>query len=150
VSLGTAALLRKARIDDPKVIPLALGPGIVGALLTGFLEWGTRTGGYLGLEGRYAVGVAEITPWWQLAGVVTTVLVAGVPALVLCLLFERFGGLRAPEDAELIGMDVHQWGGTNFDDDLEPPVIGRGVAAHHEDGVPVPRAVGSRADELPV
>jgi hypothetical protein len=39
VALGTAALLRKAGIDDPKVVPLALGPGIVGALLTGFLAW---------------------------------------------------------------------------------------------------------------
>jgi ammonium transporter, Amt family len=62
VSVGTAALLRKVRIDDPKVVPLALGPGITGALLTGFLEWGTRTGGYIGLEGKYAPGVAEITP----------------------------------------------------------------------------------------
>ena len=120
VALGTSALLRKARIDDPKVVPLALGPGIVGALLTGFLEWGTRTGGYIGLEGKYAVGVGTITPWWQLAGVVATVLVAGVPALLLCLLFEKFGGLRHPEHAELVGLDAHQWGVANFDDDLEP------------------------------
>ncbi|SFL00341.1 ammonium transporter [Geodermatophilus ruber] len=120
VSLGTAALLRKARIDDPKVVPLALGPGVVGALLCGFLEWGTRTGGYLGLEGEYAPGVAEITPWWQLAGVVTTMLVSGVPALLMCLVFEKLGGLRRTEQAEIIGLDVDQWGVTNFGDDLEP------------------------------
>ncbi|MCW2575946.1 MAG: ammonium transporter, partial [Modestobacter sp.] len=120
VGLGTAALLRKIKIDDPKVVPLALGPGIVGALLTGFLEWGTRTGGYIGLEGKYAVGVGEITPWWQLAGIVTTMLIAGVPALVMCLVFEKFGGLRVPEEAELVGMDITQWGVSNFDDDLVP------------------------------
>jgi ammonia channel protein AmtB len=152
VSLGTSVLLRKLRIDDPKVVPLALGPGIVGALLTGFLEWGTRTGGYIGLEGKYAVGVAEITPWWQLAGVVTTVVVAGVPALLMCLLFERFGGLRAPEEAELTGMDVHQWGVSNFDDDLAPPILGggQGVGESRLDGPPAPRAAGTKADDLPV
>ena len=103
VALGTAALFRQLRIDDPKVVPLALGPGIVGALLVGFLEWGTRTGGYIGLEGRYAVGVAEITPWWQLAGVVATVAVVGVPALLMCLFFERFGGLRVDESGRARG-----------------------------------------------
>jgi ammonium transporter, Amt family len=129
VALGTAALLRKAGIDEPKVVPLALGPGIVGALLTGFLEWGTRTGGYIGLEGKYAVGVAEITPWWQLAGVVTTVLVVGVPALIMCLIFEKLGGLRVSEETELVGLDVDQWGMTNFGDDLRPPVLGEVPAA---------------------
>lgn len=123
VALGTATLLRKARIDDPKVVPLALGPGIAGALLTGFLYWGTRTGGYLGLTGKYAVGVAEITPWWQLAGVVVTVLLSGITALILCLIFERLGGLRVPEEVELIGLDLHQWGVSNFDDDLAPPLV---------------------------
>ncbi|MCU1603826.1 MAG: ammonium transporter [Modestobacter sp.] len=122
VALGTAALLRKVGIDEPKVVPLALGPGIVGALLTGFLEWGTRTGGYIGLEGKYAVGVAEITPWWQLAGVVATVLVAGVPALLMCLIFEKFGGLRVTEDVEIVGVDLDQWGMTNFGDDLAPSI----------------------------
>jgi Amt family ammonium transporter len=128
VALGTAALLRKAGIDDPKVVPLALGPGILGALLCGFLEWGTPTGGYIGLEGDYAVGVAEITPWWQLAGVVATVLVVGVPALIMCLIFEKFGGLRVSEEAELVGMDVAQWGVTNFGDDLRPATAPLGSA----------------------
>lgn len=119
VALGSAALLRKARIDDPKVVPLALGPGIVGAVLTGFVKWGTPTGGYLGLTGKYAVGVGEITPWWQLAGVVATMVVAGVPALVMCLIFERFGGLRVTGEAELVGLDLTQWGVHNFGDDLD-------------------------------
>jgi ammonium transporter, Amt family len=137
VALGTATLLRKARIDDPKVVPLALGPGVVGALLTGFLYWGTRTGGYLGLTGKYAVGVAEITPWWQLAGVVTTMLLSGVTALVLCLIFERLGGLRVPEEVEIVGLDQYQWGVSNFDDDLEPLVDALPAGGTKEGGLTV-------------
>lgn len=117
VALGTASLLRKMGVDDPKVVPLALGPGVVGAIATGFIEWGTATGGYIGLEGKYAVGVAEITPWWQLAGVVATIAVVGIPALLMCLLFERFGGLRVDEEGELMGLDITQWGVSNFADD---------------------------------
>jgi ammonia channel protein AmtB len=123
VSLGTAALLRRVRIDEPKVIPLALGPGVAGALLTGFLQWGTKTGGYPGLKGEYALGHATITPWWQLAGIVATMLVAGVPCLIMCLFFERFGGLRVTEEAEIAGLDASNWNMHNFGDDLEPPVV---------------------------
>jgi ammonia channel protein AmtB len=117
VALGTALLLHRMRIDDPKVVPLALGPGIVGAIATGFIAWGTPTGGYIGLKGEFAVGVAEINPLWQLLGVVATVAVVGIPALVMCLVFERFGGLRISEEAEIGGLDVHQWGGSNYGDD---------------------------------
>jgi ammonia channel protein AmtB len=131
VALGTATLLRKLRIDDPKVVPLALGPGIVGAIATGFIEWGTPTGGYIGLTGKYAVGVAEINPLWQLIGVAATVAVVGVPALVMCLIFERFGGLRISEAVEIGGIDVHQWGGVNYGDDdvasLQPTPGGNGA-----------------------
>jgi Amt family ammonium transporter len=139
VALGTAALLRTLGIDDPKVVPLALGPGVVGAVLTGFIEWGTPTGGYIGLEGDYAVGVGTITPWWQLAGVVATMLVAGVPALIMCLVFEKFGGLRVPEQAEVDGLDVTTWGVSNFADDLESADAGPAGtgAARPSDGVPV-------------
>jgi ammonia channel protein AmtB len=150
VAIGTAALLRRLGIDDPKVVPLALGPGIVGALLCGFIEWGTRTGGYIGLTGKWAVGVGTITPWWQLAGIAVTVLVSGVPALILCLVFERFGGLRVSEETELLGLDVTQWGVTNFGDDLEGAALARvreqpdagsaprgsGLAVADEEGVP--------------
>jgi Amt family ammonium transporter len=39
----------------------------------------------------------------------------------MCLLFEKFGGLRVSEETELVGVDVAQWGVSNFDDDLRPP-----------------------------
>lgn len=118
VVLLTAALVRRLGIDDPKVVPLALGPGIVGAIVTGFLKWGTATGGYPGLEGKWALGAGSINPGWQLLGVVTTMVISGGITLVLCLIFERFGGLRVTEDAELKGLDEHHWETSNFADDL--------------------------------
>jgi ammonia channel protein AmtB len=145
VAIGTSALLRKAKIDEPKVVPLALGPGIVGALLTGFLEWGTRTGGYIGLEGKYAVGVAEITPWWQLAGIVTTIVVAGVPALLMCLAFEKLGGLRVTEEVELEGLDMDQWGMSNFGDDLDSSAVDLPSAPRHTTANPAVAAEDVRA-----
>ncbi|MBB3083059.1 ammonium transporter [Geodermatophilus sabuli] len=110
VALGTAALMRRLRIDESKVVPLALGPGIVGAIATGFFAWGEKTGGYFGLEGEFGFQHAEITPWWQLVGVVTIVLLAGVPALVMALFFERIGGLRVDERVEIAGQDPTLWG----------------------------------------
>ncbi|MBS1879093.1 MAG: ammonium transporter [Actinobacteria bacterium] len=129
VAFGTAALMRRWEIDEPKVIPLALGPGIAGALICGFVEWGTKTGGYPGLEGSYALQHAEITPWWQLAGVVLTMLIAAVPCLLICLAFERKGGLRVSEAEELVGLDQTYWGMNNYGE--EPPLVisGNGAAA---------------------
>jgi Amt family ammonium transporter len=120
VACGTAKLLHRLRIDEQKVVPLALGPGVVGALLVGFTHWGTATGGFPGLTGDYAVGHAQITPWWQLAGVVTTMAVSGIPALIMCLLFEKFGALRISHEAELIGLDMANWDMNCCDDDLNP------------------------------
>ncbi|OJU85842.1 MAG: hypothetical protein BGO11_17675 [Solirubrobacterales bacterium 70-9] len=120
VALGTANLTVKLGIDEPKVLPLALGPGVVGALLCGFLYWGTKTGGYPGLEGAYALQHAEITPWWQLAGIVSTMLIAAIPCLLICLAFERTGGLRITEEQELVGLDQTYWGIDNYGE--EPPL----------------------------
>jgi ammonia channel protein AmtB len=122
VALGTAKLLHRLRIDEQKVVPLALGPGVAGALLVGFTHWGTATGGFPGLTGDYAVGHAQITPWWQLAGVVTTMLVSGIPALIMCLVFEKFGALRVSHETELIGLDVANWDMNCCDDDLTPRI----------------------------
>ena len=123
VALATAKLLRRLRIDEPKVVPLALGPGIAGALLVGFTHWGTATGGFPGLSGEFAPGHAQITPWWQLAGVVATVLVSGVPAWLLCLVLEKLGALRVSSDAELVGLDMTQWETHCQGDDLQPPAL---------------------------
>ena len=109
VALGTTLLIARWGIDEQKVVPLALGPGIAGALICGFIEWGTKTGGYPGLTGKYALQHASITPWWQLVGIGTTMLVAGVPALLLCLAFESRGKLRVTEEQEIAGLDRTYW-----------------------------------------
>jgi ammonia channel protein AmtB len=135
VALLTAALLRRLRIDEPKVIPLALGPGIVGAIVTGFVAWGTKTGGYPGLEGDYALGHAEITPWMQLAGVAVDVALAAIPCLLICLLFEKTTGLRVSEAEEIAGLDATFWRTENYGDDA--PAVGRAEEAAALGGLPV-------------
>ncbi|MGD9737094.1 MAG: ammonium transporter [Solirubrobacterales bacterium] len=130
VAYGTAALMRRWQIDEPKVIPLALGPGIAGALICGFVEWGTKTGGYPGLEGDYALQHATITPWWQLAGVVLTMLLAAVPCLLICLAYERTKkGLRVSEAEELAGLDQTYWEVDNYGEEPPLTLTGNGAAA---------------------
>jgi hypothetical protein len=51
--------------------------------------------------------------------------------------FEKLGGLRQPEEAELVGLDAHEWGVTNFDDDLEPSP---GAVLPAEPVTPAPRS----------
>jgi ammonia channel protein AmtB len=120
VALGTARLVKALGLDEPKVVPLALGPGAVGAILAGFVEWGTPTGGFPGLEGGFAVGHAAVTPYWQLVGVLVTMAVSGVPALILCLILEKTLGLRVSPEAEKLGLDEAHWGMSNSADDLTP------------------------------
>jgi hypothetical protein len=53
----------------------------------------------------------------------------------MCLIFQRFGGLRVSEETEIIGLDAAHWGTSNFGDDLEPPLVavpGSRVAPHDE------------------
>jgi ammonia channel protein AmtB len=133
VARGTAKLLHRLGIDEQKVVPLALGPGVAGALLVGFTHWGTATGGFPGLTGAYAVGHAQITPWWQLAGVVATMTVSGIPALIMCLAFEKFGALRVSHEAELIGLDMANWDMNCCDDDITPRIAGF-TATRHQPG----------------
>ena len=137
VALLTGQLVRALGIDEPKVVPIALGPGIVGAILAGFLHWGTATGGFPEMTGSYAPGHAQISPGWQLAGVVVTMLISGIPALIMCLIYERFGGLRVAAAAELHGLDDAHWGSANSADDLASadPIPLRRVAVGDQGGI---------------
>jgi ammonium transporter, Amt family len=118
IALITSKIVISLKIDEPKVVPLAFGPGIAGAILVGFVRWGTPTGGFAGLTAPYALGHAQITPLWQLAGVVATMLISGIPALVLCRVFEKTSGLRISEETEFGGLDKATWGVANMADDL--------------------------------
>jgi ammonia channel protein AmtB len=138
VALGTAALLRRLKIDEPKVVPVALGPGIVGAILCGFLFWGTKTGGYPGLEGKFALQHAEITPWYQLFGVLAVVACAGIPSLLICLAFEKRGKLRVSDEEEIAGLDVSYWDVSNFGEEGGHPVATNGDGALPSESTPTP------------
>ena len=56
------------------------------AIVAGFVGWGTKTGGFLGLEGEYGFQHAEINPWWQFVGVVAIILVSGIPTLIVAMI----------------------------------------------------------------
>ena len=139
VALGTTQLLRRLRIDEPKVIPLALGPGIVGAIACGFIKWHTRTGGFPGAKGIYALQHAQITPWWQALGVLTTMAIAAIPCFLLCLLFEKTSGLRVDEETEIVGLDLTYWDAPNFMDETLVPAESNG---RHDGGFRAPVASG--------
>jgi Amt family ammonium transporter len=128
VALLTRRISFRYGIDDAKVVPLGLGCGAVGAIACGFIEWGTKTGGYFGGEGAYALQHAEITPWWQIIGVLAIVGLSGGTMLIMALVAERFGGLRVSEEIEIGGFDQHYWGTSN--ETVEPlgqPVLSTGT-----------------------
>jgi ammonia channel protein AmtB len=107
--LGQATMLRLG-IDDPKVVPLALFNGAIGAVLTGFLAWGTHTGGFIGItEGPYAFQHATIKPWWQLIGVLAIFALAAIPAYIMALFFERTSGLTVDAAGQDAGLDSVYW-----------------------------------------
>jgi ammonia channel protein AmtB len=104
-------LMQKLRIDDKKIVPLALFGGIYAALAAGVAGAGKATGGYFELEnGDYAFQHASITIGHQLLGVVVTVGISAVSGLVLILLLEKTIGLRVDRDEEIAGLDEASWG----------------------------------------
>ena len=127
VALATMRLMIRLRVDELKVVPLALGPGIVGMIAGGFIAWGTPTGGYPGLTGTYALGRATITPAWQLLGVVIVVAIAAAGSFVFCLVTQALGKLRVDEDHEVAGGDLTAWGTDNYGH--EPLITAAAAAA---------------------
>lgn len=103
-------LLRRLRIDDTKLGPLALGPVVWGILIGGFTEWGERTGGYFGItEGAYAFQHAQVTPLGQLVGLLVVVLVVAAITLPVATLLDRRGWLRLTDEEREQGMDELFW-----------------------------------------
>lgn len=101
--------LARVRIDDKKIVPLALGGGIYSALVAGIVGWGAKTGGYFGLTGKYAPQHATINLGWQVVGLVVTLFIAGVSGLIVIVGLEKTIGLRVSEQDEIRGLDDTYW-----------------------------------------
>ena len=102
-------VMKRIGIDEIKVVPLALFGGTYGAIISGFVAWHTKTGGYPGLTGKYGFQHAEITPWWQFAGVGTTIGLSAISGIILIVGLEKTIGLRVSEKAEIDGLDATYW-----------------------------------------
>lgn len=124
--LGIAVVTRLG-IDDPKVVPLALFNGVIGAIATGFIAWHTKTGGFIGLTGKYGFQHAQITPWWQIVGVLAIVALAGIPAFVIAFVFEKTSGLRVSDEGQDAGLDHVSWDAGPLLP-ADQPIIGAGAA----------------------
>jgi ammonia channel protein AmtB len=109
VALGCYLLLERWGIDDGKVAPLAIGPGVFGLIATGFIAWHTKTGGYFELEGTFAFQNAEITPWMQALGTAVAIAIPLVSGWILALVLDKTIGLRISEEAEIKGQDLVNW-----------------------------------------
>jgi ammonium transporter, Amt family len=129
---GAYLLMQKLRIDDKKIVPLALFGGVYAALAAGIAGAGKATGGYFELEnGAYAFQHATITIGHQLVGVGATLGISAVTGLVLIIGLEKTIGLRVDRDKEIEGLDQTSWGSgpPNQFEDLPPAVPAPAVAA---------------------
>jgi len=94
VVLGGYKLMNRLGLDDPKVVPLTLGPGIYSALMTAVFASGVKQGGFFGLEGDYAFQHASIGIVQQLIGVGVFLALGLVSALIVVTAVEKTVGLR--------------------------------------------------------
>jgi len=128
-------LLYRLKIDDKKIVPLALGGGIYSALAAGIVGAGDKTGGYFGLTGKYAPQHASITLGMQVIGILVTVAIALVSGLIVIVGLEKTIGLRVTEDEEVAGLDDTYW--------KAPPPPYADVPAVGGNGQPAPEGVGA-------
>jgi ammonia channel protein AmtB len=111
VVYGGYLLMQRLRIDDKKIVPLALFGGTYAALAAGIVGAGKATGGYFELEnGDFAFQHASITFGHQLLGVVVTIGISTITGLVLVLALEKTIGLRVEREKEVAGLDEALWG----------------------------------------
>ena len=132
VVYGVYLLLYRLKIDDKKIVPLALGGGIYSAIAAGIVGAGDKTGGYFGLTGKYAPQHASITIGWQLVGLLVTLAIALVSGLIVILGLEKTIGLRVTEEQEVVGLDQTYWQAPPspyYDDPLAVGADGNGASA---------------------
>ncbi|WP_170573504.1 ammonium transporter [Ruegeria atlantica] len=103
----------KMKIDEHKLIPLMAGCGSYGLLMIGVLHSGTPHGGFVGLEGDYAFQHAQVSLGMQALGIVVSLGLGIVTALVLTPILKATTGLRVSEDDQANGVDLIKWGVTS-------------------------------------
>ncbi|MGE4482562.1 ammonium transporter [Acidocella sp.] len=104
------AVLRRFKIDDAKVAPLALGPSVFSAIVAGIIGRGIPQGGYFGLkDGSFAFQHAHISLEMQLLGIAVIVGGTAIIAFIVTVLIEKTIGLRLAEGEEKLGLDASFW-----------------------------------------
>ena len=128
--------------DEHKLTPLFLGAGSYGLIMVGLVEWGTKQGGYLGIDsGSYAFQHASINVGWQLLGIVACVLFGVITAGILAPILERTIGLRLDETTQVEGTDMHLW---EVQHDIEPDLNGRVMPLPAEEAAVAPQGGDGR------
>jgi ammonium transporter, Amt family len=102
--------LGRRLVDEHKLLPVFAAAGTYGMIMVGLIAWGTKQGGYIGIEeGTYAFQNAEINVGWQLIGIAVVFGAGVVTAAVLSFIFERTIGLRVSDDDQAAGLDQGLW-----------------------------------------
>ncbi|UGS37205.1 hypothetical protein [Capillimicrobium parvum] len=131
--------MRRIRVDEGKVVALTLFGGVYGVIVSGFVAWHTKVGGYFGItEGKYAFQNSEVTPWMQLLGVVIVLAIAAITGLVLVFLIEKSIGLRVKAPQEDAGLDVAYWDLPTHDDPEFAELVKSRAVAPRPEGEPEP------------
>ncbi|MBS1864270.1 MAG: ammonium transporter [Actinobacteria bacterium] len=130
-------LMQRLRIDDKKIVPLALFGGVYAALAAGIVGAGKATGGYFEIEsGPYAFQHASITFGHQLVGVLVTFGISAISGLVLIIGLEKTIGLRVDRDKEIEGLDETSWGSGPVHEFEDLPAVAPHLAAVARAAVP--------------
>jgi ammonium transporter, Amt family len=99
---------QKREFDEHKLIPLFLGVGSYGLLISGVLNWGTPVGGYFGLtEGDFAFQHAEINLLWQAIGLAVCIAAGLLTGWIMVAILGR--NLGVTEEVQVTGYDVTYW-----------------------------------------
>jgi ammonium transporter, Amt family len=110
ITVACAKLIQRLRIDEPKIVAVALGPGIYGALMAGVVGSGLPAGGYFGVNaGVYAFQHARISFTGQLLGVVLVLAFSFASGWLVITLVEKTLGLRVHPSVESSGLDRLYW-----------------------------------------
>jgi ammonia channel protein AmtB len=132
VAYGVYEWTQRRGLDEHKLVPLFLGVGSYGILMTGLVDWGTPQSGYFGVEsGDYAFQHAEMNVGWQALGLVVCIGAGLLTALALATVLERTIGLRVSDEDQVVGFDARDW---DLVHDIEPLPVeaaapGEGTAA---------------------